>query len=198
MEPSETQFGPYSSSTPRISRAPTDWPLVAATPSIQDNKRVTRKQSLRVRPTEYLENAEPPSPLNFSIKSSAVSTSSRMSLFHLFSRPKVERQRGYAEKDVDVSQARNAKLKAASTPNLVVQVQPPTNGDIRGPPTPMSLQTNGIKSPSKVKWKEPPPRDPAERRNGVFEPPPLFQAYPQSLRDGMLEVSDMTPEAILH
>ena len=198
MEPSETQSGPSSSSTERISRAPTNWPLVSPTTRAQDNKRVKRKQSLRVRPTEYLENAEPPSPLNFSIKSSAVSTASRMSLFHLFSRPKVERQRGYAEKGVDVSQSRNPRLKAASTPNLVVQVQPPTNGDICGPPTPMSLQTNGTKSTPKVKWKEQPPRDPAERRNGVFDPPPLFQAYPQSLRDGMLEVSDITPEAVLH
>ena len=197
MEPDETQLSPSSSLTQGIFRVPTDWPLVSTTTTTEDDKRIKRKQSLRVRPTQHLENAEPPSPLNFSFKSSAPSTASKMSLFHLFSRPKVERQRGYAEKGVDMSQAQTARLKAASTPNLVVQVRPPTNGDAQGLPTPMSLQTNGTKSSSRVKWKEPPPRDPAERRNGVFEPPPLFQAYPQSVRDGMLEVSDMTPEAVL-
>lgn len=198
MEPNETHLDPPSTSIERISRVPTDWPLGSTSTITEVDKRVKRKQSLRVRPAQYLENAEPPSPLNFSVKSSAVSATSKMSLFHLFSRPKVERQRGYAEKGVDASQSQHAKLAAASTPNLVVHVRPPTNGDLRGPPTPMSLQTNGSKSTAKVKWKEQPPRDPAERRNGVFEPPPLFQAYPQSIKDGMLEVSDSSPEAVLH
>lgn len=189
----ETDLDPPS--RPNISSEGTDWPLNSSTTSVPDKQ--ARRKSLRVRPTEYLENAEPLSPLNLSPIFAPPPSSSKMSLFHLFSRPKVERQRGYAEKGVDVSQHQPTKHAAASTPNLVVHVQPPANNELRVP-TPMSLQSNRSKSPAKVTFKEPVPRDPAERRHGIFEPPPLFQAYPQSMKDGLLEVSDLSPEAVLH
>ena len=193
MGPGETDLDPPS--RPNISSEGTDWPLNSPTAGVVD-KQANRK-SLRVRPSEYLENAEPLSPLNLSLQSPPLPTSPKMSLFHLFSRPKVERQRGYAEKGVDVSQPQPTKQAAASTPNLVVHVQPPANNELRAP-TPMSLPSSRSKSPGKVTFKEPLPRDPAERRSGIFEPPPLFQAYPQSMKDGLLEVSDFSPQTVLH
>jgi len=156
------------------------------------HKRLEGK-SLRLRPTEVLDNAEPPSPLkDASVKSVSTSTvSSKMSLFNLFSRPKVERARGHSEKTPEPPPVprKNTLKSSASTPNLVLHVQannavPPTSASVP-PPEPYS------KSSSRRKLRDtskPPTRD---RKPGSFDPPPLFQAYPQSIKDGTVELAQL-------
>lgn len=46
--------------------------------------------------------------------------------------------------------------------------------------------------------KEPLPPLPTDRRLRPFDPPPLFQVWPQARKHGVLEVSLATPETVLH
>lgn len=162
----------------------------------QRRDKQNRRHSLRLRPSDILENAEPPSPLNLSVKSgtSSRTTSSKMSLFSLFSRPKVEKQRGYAERGLEVPNVPPlpAAYASASTPDLTGRI----DRDNVGPraPSRLSGKTTATKSKSNLKIKE----SQAEkvRRADSFSPPPLFQAYPQSTKDGKLEVSSMSTETI--
>ena len=36
-----------------------------------------------------------------------------------------------------------------------------------------------------------------EQKKGSFDPPPLFQAFPQAVKDGILEVATISHEAVL-
>ena len=188
MEQDETHLDPLS--TLSIPRETTNWPVSPCT--VED--KFEKRKSLRVRPSQLLENAEPPSPLNLSFKSAPPQSAPKMSLFNIFSRPKVERQRGYAERGVDITPTFSSKNAASSTPNLVVQVQPPDAAG-RGPSA-MSARVNTSKSASKLKFQEP-AAAPRELKRGPFEPPPLFRAYPQSTKDGTLELSNLSAEAIM-
>ena len=174
---------------------PRETTTLSLEPSTIEDKRENRK-SLRIRPSQILENAEtvPLSPLNLSFKTEPAQRTPRMSLFNLFSRPKVEKQRGYAERGLE-RPSLPTKNASSSTPNLVVQVQP-SSAAATTPDAP-SLRTNATKSTSRLTFKEPPPRALHERKTGPFEPPPLFQAYPQATKDGVLEVSNMSAEAVL-
>lgn len=189
MESDETE--------PRVStRRPPQQPSDSSASAFAgfENKRKNRR-SLRVRPTEILENAEPPSPLkDFSLKSAPLPSNSKMSLFNLFSRPKVEKARGYAEAGLETASPVQSKAANASKHSLVVQVEPAKHG-LRSQSS-MSFRKDGAKSASKSKGIEPIPPLPRERKAG-FEPPPLFQAYPQSTKDGTLEMSTMSTEQVL-
>lgn len=191
MDPDETSFDLLS--TRPTPRETTNWPLDSPTAEDKHEKR----KSLRVRPSQLLDHAEPPSPLNLSFTLAPPQRAPKMSLFNLFSKPKVERQRGYAEKGVDVPAAFSTKNASSSTPNLIVQVQS-ANAGARAPSA-MSMRPSTGKPTSKFKSQEqPPPAALHERKSGPFTPPPLFQAYPQSMKEGTLEVSTLSGEAILH
>lgn len=164
-----------------------------------DELRVKR-QSLRLRPSQHLENAEPPSPLrDTSLPSISTTKSPKMSLFSLFSRPKVEKLRGYTERGLEVPPPPPAKdlRKTASTPNLVAHIQQANEPPAPRPP-PSPAATAPVKSKSRLKFSEPTKPTVRDIRTGPFEPPPLFQAYPQSIKDGSLEVSVLSVEAATH
>lgn len=194
MKRNDTQ--PGSSST-RSRPRPID--LAQAPLPTRDPQR-QKRQSVRLRPSELLDNAEPPSPLNgSSLYSVPASTAAgKMSLFHLFSRPKVERARGHAEKGLDAPavtrKAGNGLKSSASTPNLALRAQ----HDLDAPPTPTVSPAfaPGAKPASRLKFKEPSKPAARERKPGSFDPPPLFQAYPQSMKDGMLELSLLSAETV--
>lgn len=180
-----------------------EWPLRAAQGTTEEKR--LKRQSLRVRPSEYLDNAEPPLPLRQpSLSSNVQPNPARMSLFNLFSRPKVEKQRGYAERALDVpapllpASAKDLK-KSSSTPNLLSQR---SKGTVEEPPLPSPTPTAFAKAPAiatpKLTFQEPPKPTPRESKTGPFEPPPLFQAYPQSTKDGTLELSTLSVEAAMH
>ena len=121
-----------------------------------------------------------------------------MSLFHLFSKPKVERARGHGDRvdapappvvpeeqlDSPIDQApeqeTHTKSDAAST------LRAPSAWSFKG------SWSTGFSSHSRASHRKVAPpvfkQPPRERKQHYFEPPPLFQAYPQSLMDGILEV----------
>ncbi|KAK3056807.1 hypothetical protein LTR09_002600 [Extremus antarcticus] len=120
-----------------------------------------------------------------------------MSLFNLFSRPKVEKQRGYGERGFEAPPPLPAKdlRKTASTPNLLHVQQEQANESSTHLPPPSPAATAPLKSKSRLKFAE---TTKPNKRTGPFTPPPLFQAYPQSMKDGCIEVSTMSVEAATH
>ncbi|KAK5175563.1 uncharacterized protein LTR77_000702 [Saxophila tyrrhenica] len=189
-----------SSASKRLSPQDTvDWPLNSPASSATESTR-KKRQSLRLRPSQYFENAEPPSPLrDTSLRSESRPKAPKMSLFNLFSRPKVERQRGYAERGLDVPQPQPAKdlRKTASTPNLFANVQQ-DNEALTQHSAPSPAATAPPRSKSRLKFAEATKPSFREGKTGPFEPPPLFQAYPQSMKDGCLGVSTMSVETAMH
>ncbi|KAK3721732.1 hypothetical protein LTR37_002897 [Vermiconidia calcicola] len=184
MEPDETK--PNPSSTLSILEAPADWPLKSSTSTFEE--KIEDRKPLWIRQPPYFENAEPPSPLNPSPQSAPLPKTSRMSLFNLFSKPKVERQRGYAEQGLDApTRTLPTKQFSQSNPNLVAQAHAPSV---------LSLQTAPTRVASRWKSREPAKPPSQERKNASFDPPPLFQAYPQSMKEGTLEVSTMTVDSL--
>ena len=187
MEPGETHL---ESSTPRSPQHLTD--CRPTTANLEERRE--KRQSLRLRPSQILDkqDAEPP----LFLTSEPLPSKPKMSLFNLFSRPKVEKQRGYTEKDLAVRPLLPSNRDAnTSKPDLVVQVQP-ANASARAPSA-MSLRSAGTKSTSNLKSQPPLPPIPHDFKTGPFDPPPLFQAYPQSMKDGTLELSTMSVEAAL-
>ncbi|KAK4544535.1 hypothetical protein LTR36_004107 [Oleoguttula mirabilis] len=155
-----------------------------------------RIQSLRTRPSQALENynAEP-------LKDAAPhpqlqQRASMMSLFSLFSKPKVERARGYAEQGLAVPSAQTGN---ASSLDLLAQVR--SNDASRDAPpraaSAMSFRNVTKSASTKPKAKVAAAQLAQSTRKAPWIPPPLFQAYPQSTKHGALEMSTMTVEAVL-
>ena len=155
-----------------------------------------QQQSIRERPSQILEkqHAAPLTPvISCEHQHQLRQRGSKMSLFGLFSRPKVEKQRGYTEQGVALPQQQ--KDAAASKASLVVHVQPNNAAPPRAASA-MSFTNASRAAVEKLKFKEQPPL-PRERRSGPWDPPPLFQAYPQATKHGVAEVSTSTPETVL-
>lgn len=168
-------------------------------------KRLANRKSFRTRPSQLHEREQQDAgrlpAQNVSARQHTMKPqSSTMSLFNLFSKPKVERARGYAEQGLP---APTPDIET-SKPELLVQVAandatrnaPPTRA-----PSAMSFRSHGPKATSNSKVKPAPTPTPAKERkapkSGTWEAPPLFQAYPQAMKYGMLEVSHMAAETVL-
>lgn len=161
-------------------------------------KREYRK-SLRTRPSQLLghDHAEPLSPLTDSAlprRPPATLPSSSMSLFHLFSKPKVERARGYAE--AGLAAPPTFADAHASRDHLALHVGPhaPRDPPPRAPSA-MSSWTTSTKASQKNGSRSQAPSH--DRKGGPCEPPPLFQAFPQARKHGVLEVSSVGAETVL-
>ncbi|KAK1065141.1 hypothetical protein LTR33_011896 [Friedmanniomyces endolithicus] len=121
-----------------------------------------------------------------------------MSLFGLFSRPKVEKARGYAEQGLTAPASLNLKHANASKmtfatrsehEDVVGELQPRT-------PSAFSFRIHLARPASRATDRAPTPAFPPGK--GIpFEAPPLFQAYPQSIKQATLQVSTMTAETVL-
>lgn len=115
-------------------------------------------------------------------------TPSKMSLFNLFSRPKVEKARGHSEVGLAVPMQPQAPPKPppVSTPksSLRYNPPPPVQQTIRARSSqllrPMSLKPSAVTRPT-----------------GNWEPPPLFQAYPQSIKYATVQACVFSPDVLL-
>lgn len=112
---------------------------------------------------------------------------SKMSLFDLFSKPKVERARGFHESGGE-SIPERSQTPAHFYRNKEKPRQPEAAAMIR----PRS-RTSGRRTPSQragaAKPERPPPDD--------WVPPPLFQAYPQAIKHGVLQGTTISAETLL-
>jgi hypothetical protein len=116
-------------------------------------------------------------------------SASRMSLFSLFSKPKVERARGHIEVGLAVPLVPQQIPKAApvsipqsaarsnNSPPAVQQVHPSRSNSA---PRPTSMKPTG-----------------AKKLPDDWSPPPLFQAYPQSIKHATIQTSGSSPDVLL-
>jgi len=117
-----------------------------------------------------------------------VRVSSKMSLFSLFSRPKVERARGHAE----------VGLAVPMRPQTPPKSTPPTSvpkSSLRQNPSPPAQQTIRARS-SQIFRPTPRPTVP-HNEFGDWDPPPLFQAFPQSLKHATVQACVFAPEVLM-
>ncbi|KAH6629659.1 hypothetical protein C7974DRAFT_413434 [Boeremia exigua] len=109
---------------------------------------------------------------------------SKLSLFSLFSRPKVEKARGHTEVGLAVP------MRPQTPPN------PASKSALRQNPSPAAQQS--IRSRSSLMFRpvsmRPPPPD---ADAGNWEPPPLFQAFPQSVKHATLQACVFPPEVLM-
>jgi hypothetical protein len=116
-------------------------------------------------------------------------SASKMSLFNLFSRPKVERARGHTEVGLAVPMR-------PQTPPKPSQSSSAPKSSLRHNPSPPAQQTIRARSsqifrPTSMR----PPPHPKEF--GTWEPPPLFQAFPQSVKHATVQACIFAPEVLM-
>ncbi|KAK3066092.1 hypothetical protein LTR53_017692, partial [Teratosphaeriaceae sp. CCFEE 6253] len=161
----------------------------------------TRRQSVRSRRSHFSDkhDDQPTSPVkDFVPRPPVQARPSKMSLFSLFSRPKVEKARGYAEPGLNAPST--LKLNHANASKATFFSRPEQDDDVRDlqarAPSAMSFRQHMGRPASRAATRSPTAMMPS--RKGVpFEAPPLFQAYPQSVKHGTLQVSMMTAETVL-
>lgn len=121
---------------------------------------------------------------------------SKFSLSSLFSKPKVERQKGYAEAGLAAPPPPPAKdarvLKAEHLDSLLTPPEILRSGSA------MSFRSSATRTPSDRHKDLPrPPLPTIDTSASQWEPIPLFQAYAQSVKYGVLEVSPISAESVL-
>ena len=113
-------------------------------------------------------------------------TPSKLSLFNLFSRPKVERAHGHTEVGLAIPMRPQTPPKPAIPPKSA----------LRQNPSPAAQQS--IRSRSSLMFRpvsmRPPPID---NDSGAWEPPPLFQAFPQSVKHATVQACVFPPEVLM-
>lgn len=158
---------------------------------------LSKRKSLRARPTDLLEqqHAIPPLPLRTRASQPELRPRpSKMSLFSLFSKPKVEKLRGYAESGLDAPPRAFLHSAAPSRKGSVRR-----DGEAGTRPTTASksysARASRIMTRDLLAPQPPVPQVPADHR--TFEPLPLFQVWPQAIRHGTFEASMIAPEIVL-
>ena len=162
-----------------------------------DHRRRIYRQSLHLQPAHSQlllsdqQNATPPSPLTVDAPAARpLSQNSDMSIFALFTKPKVEKARGYAEQGLVVPPPLATEGLHAVEPEPVVHVHP-YDASSRSASA-MSSRKVGSGSTAKVNA-----RDASTTHSMSLDPPPLFQAYAQSRKHAVLEVTMSTAETVL-
>ncbi|KAJ4289248.1 hypothetical protein N0V90_011590 [Kalmusia sp. IMI 367209] len=115
---------------------------------------------------------------------------SRMSLFNLFSKPKVEKARGHTEVGlaIPMQPQEPPKVAPASPPKSSLRLNPP----------PQTQQVQRMRSSQLLRPMS--MRPPSVKRppaNDDWDPPPLFQAYPQSIKYATVQACVYSPDALL-
>ncbi|KAI7046540.1 hypothetical protein KC366_g2958 [Hortaea werneckii] len=119
-----------------------------------------------------------------------------MSLFSLFSKPKVEKAHGYAEPGINPLPSRRALDEDGSRHYLSTPDGSRDGGDAPfRAPSALSFRGRGGRS---HRTKNATPASQASRKHVPNEALPLFQAFPQATKYGVLEVSTMSAETVLH
>ncbi|RDI79277.1 Dihydrolipoyllysine-residue acetyltransferase component of pyruvate dehydrogenase complex [Venturia inaequalis] len=113
----------------------------------------------------------------------------RMSIFDMFSRPRVERARGYGN---EAGLEPLPERSETPAPSLFHYGKPENSQAITSPVAqsrPVSRMSASADSQWSARITSPGPMD-------EWDPPPLFQAYPQSVRHGTLLGTNLSVEAI--
>ncbi|KAL5115117.1 hypothetical protein ACEQ8H_006953 [Pleosporales sp. CAS-2024a] len=116
-------------------------------------------------------------------------SASKMSLFHLFSKPKVERARGHTEVGLAVPMSPQTPPK----PQPVLQT---SKSSLRQNPSPAAQQSIRARSSQRfrpISMRPPPPPHDSD----TWEPPPLFQAFSQSVKHATLQACVFAPEILM-
>ncbi|KAK8172864.1 hypothetical protein BKA80DRAFT_307313 [Phyllosticta citrichinensis] len=143
--------------------------------SVQNVPRQPSLRWSRTRPVVPLHYDRLAAHASFSTRDNRKST---MSLFHLFSRPKVERARGHHEPG----------LTALREPKTTTALSPVT-----ATPSPhKSMQSRSVPPRSRGG-----PKRQRSQNSASWEPPPLFQAYPQAIKHALLQATTASAEAII-
>ncbi|KAF1949526.1 hypothetical protein CC80DRAFT_520481 [Byssothecium circinans] len=112
---------------------------------------------------------------------------SKMSLFNLFSKPKVEKSRGHTEVGLAVPMQPPSPQKPPSSP---------PKSSLRHNPPPQVQQAQRMRS-SQLFQRSPTPARPTSTIEEHWNPPPLFQAYPQSIKYATLQACTFSPDVLL-
>ncbi|KAH7072162.1 hypothetical protein BKA63DRAFT_63828 [Paraphoma chrysanthemicola] len=115
-------------------------------------------------------------------------SASKMSLFNLFSRPKVERARGHTEVGIAVP------MRPQTPPKPPPSSSAPKSA-LRQNPSPPAQQTIRSRSSQMFRQSMRPP--PPQREFGSWDPPPLFQAFPQSIKHATVQACIFAPEVLM-
>lgn len=115
-------------------------------------------------------------------------SASKMSLFSLFSRPKVERARGHTEVGLAVPMRPQTPPKNQPAPSA-------PKSALRHNPSPPAQQTIRSRSSQMFRQSMRPP--PPQREFGSWDPPPLFQAFPQSVKHATVQACVFAPEVLM-
>lgn len=114
---------------------------------------------------------------------------SKMSLFNLFSRPKVEKARGHIEVGLAVP------MQPPQPPPKSTPVSAPKSS-LRLNPSPATQQAHRSRSSQMLRpMSMRPPSVKKEPEN--WDPPPLFQAYPQAIKYATVQGCIFSPDALL-
>lgn len=169
-----------------------------------------KSKSLRTRPHESLaarehhQHAVPPLPLKDdsarpSHLQSDVPPRPKMSLFSLFSKPKVEKLRGYAEPGLDAPSGPPRALSNAdgrqSRQDVASRLQ--NINDNHGQSRPTTSRSYASKAARMIAKDSTLPPLQSERQHRSFDPPPLFQVWPQATKHGILGTTTPGPEVVL-
>lgn len=116
-----------------------------------------------------------------------------MSLFSLFSRPKVQKLRGYAESGLATPVKHDDTNSSRTDLNDLPLPDPPRA------PSSMSFRTHRTSNSGTTISRHPARRPSEEHRssNPPWNPLPLFQALARSTKHGLVEVSTASPETVL-
>lgn len=121
--------------------------------------------------------------------------SSKISLFNIFSRPKVEKLRGYTEPDLSLTPI-DESLSRSVTPDLkssMLRLEKP-HPPLPRPSTAMSSHAKDPPRPSREGRMSTGGEEPSRpfRRRASWSLPPLFQAQAQAVKAGKAQTSDGT------
>lgn len=114
-----------------------------------------------------------------------------MSLFSLFSRPKVQKLRGYAESGLDTPLQRDSNISTADLNDGLPRPEIPRSGSS------MSFRTHKTTGSGPTKKPRQTRRPSQDQKMSQWNPPPLFQAFARSTKHGLVEVTTASPETIL-
>ncbi|ORY11013.1 hypothetical protein BCR34DRAFT_624975 [Clohesyomyces aquaticus] len=175
---------PHSSRTPRNAlhdvAAPSRWRRNRSSGNLLEQVAQSTPTSVHSTP--------PPNPPSSNIATKIERAPSKMSLFNLFSRPKVEKARGHTEVGLAVSMAPHERPKSPthSAPKSSLRLNPP-------PPVQQvhRAQSNSMLRPASLKPSS------ARRRPANWDAPPLFQAYPQSIKYATVQSCVFSPDILL-
>jgi hypothetical protein len=112
---------------------------------------------------------------------------SKMTIFNLFSRPKVEKARGHTEVGLAVPMAPpSPKPAPVST----------SKSSLRLNPAPQTHQVHRSRSSQMLRPLSTKPAN-VKKQSGNWDPPPLFQAYPQSIKHATLQTCVYSPDILI-